>query len=69
MVSRLRRVGRWLAIIANLLWGSMQVLGAVAARLSRDSVTDSEERVAFITGAVALLSIIVLLWDGKKERR
>lgn len=65
-MATLRLGVRWLAIIGNLLWGSLQILVVSAAWLSKDSITGSEERVAYVTAFLALLSVIVLLW-GRRE--
>lgn len=58
---------RWLAIVGNLLWGSLLLLLMLSARLSKDSITDSEGRIAYVAGVMALFSVVVLLWDPKRE--
>ena len=52
---------RWLAIISNLVWGLMSLTIAAYDSLSGESVTDSEQRVAYVGGVVALLAVAALM--------
>lgn len=68
-MSGFLRAIRWLAIIVNLVWGSLLLTVIWAAWLSRDSVTDSEERVFTVGGCIALFSAMALLFGNPKKRQ
>jgi hypothetical protein len=61
-----RQAIRWLAIIVNLVWGSLSLFVALDATLSGESVTESEQRVAYIGGFIALFAVLALFMSSSR---